>query len=169
METKAMNRIPVLGIILVVVGIGLLLKQMHVLSVDGATVLIAGVTVYGGVMTVRAFLSGVRQGLFFGGLCFYGGVLLGMGHWGIIESSPYTYVPGFLTVFGLAFLMLFVHNVRDFHLLVPAAVFIGLGAAFMLTEAGYWYVSDVKDVIAMYWPAALIVFGGLLLLRRRTD
>ena len=32
-----------------------------------------------------------------------------------------------------------------------------------------WYVSDVKDVIRMYWPVALILFGGLILLKRSSS
>jgi len=46
-------------------------------------------------------------------------------------------------------------------------IFIGLGVAFMMTEIGYWYVGDVKEAISMYWPVALIVFGGLMLVRKK--
>lgn len=167
MDKQQFNRIPVFGIVLVIVGVGLLLRQLHILRLDGPTLLLSGLIVYGGVMIVRSFMTETRHALFFSSLCFYSGVLLILGKYDLIEHSPFLYVPGFLMVFGLAFFMLFVFNLRDYHLLVPSFIFIGLGVAFMMTEVGYWYVSDVKEAIRMYWPAALIVFGGLLLLKRR--
>lgn len=168
MDKQKLSRIPVLGIVLVVIGSALLLRQLRIVHVDAATFIFFGLIAYGGTIIIRSFVMEIRQALFFGSLCFYSGILLLLGKYDIVESSPFIYVPGFLIVFGIAFLMLFVFNFRDFHLLVPALIFIGLGVAFMLTEIGYWYVSDVKDVIRMYWPVALIVFGGLMLLRRNS-
>lgn len=168
MDKQQIKRIPILGIFLVILGVGLLLRQLNILKIDGETFLIFGLVAYGGAMVIRSFTMDIRQSLFFGSLCFYAGVLLLMGKYDLVENSPFIYVPGFLIVFGLAFLMLFVFNFKDFHLLVPSFIFIGIGVAFMMTEIGYWYVSDVKDVIKMYWPAALILFGGLMLLRRNS-
>ncbi|MEW5798747.1 MAG: hypothetical protein AB1728_07040 [Bacteroidota bacterium] len=168
MDKQQIKRIPILGIFLVVLGVGLLLRQLNILKIDGGAFLIFGLVAYGGAMVIRSFTIAIRQSLFFGSLCFYSGVLLLLGKYDLVENSPFIYVPGFLIVFGLAFLMLFIFNFKDYHLLVPSFIFIGIGVAFMMTEIGYWYVSDVKDVIRMYWPAALILFGGLLLLRRNS-
>jgi len=168
MDKQNFSRIPVLGIVLVVIGAALLLRQLHIIRIDAATFVFFGMIAYGGTTIIRSFTMNIRQSLFFGSLCFYSGVLLVLGKYDVVENSPFIYIPGFLLVFGLAFLMLFVFNFRDFHLLVPAIIFIGLGVAFMMTEIGYWYVSDVKEAVKMYWPLALIVFGGLILLRRNT-
>jgi hypothetical protein len=166
MDKNTATKIPVLGIVLVIVGVGLLLRQLNIISIDAGTVIVAAIMTYGGTMIIRSFTLNIRQSLFFGSLCFFSGIVILLGMYHVIERSPFIYVPAFLMVFGLAFLMLFIFNIKDFHLLVPASIFIGLGVAFMMTEVGYWYVEDVKDAIAMYWPAALIVFGGLLLVRR---
>lgn len=168
MDTNQFSRIPILGIFLVVLGTGLLLNQLNVVNIDGKTLLLFGLVAYGGAMVIRSFTLNIRQSLFLGSLCFYSGLLLLLGKYDLVESSAYIYVPGFLIVFGMAFLMLFIYNIRDVHLLVPAFIFIAIGVAFMMTEIGYWYVSDVKDVIRMYWPLALILFGGLLLLKRNS-
>lgn len=144
------------------------MRQLNIIKIDGKTLILFGLIAYGGGVIIRSFTMNIRHSLFFASLCFYSGVLLLLGKYNLVESSPYIYVPGFLIVFGLAFVMLFIYNVRDFHLLVPAIIFIGLGVAFMMTEVGYWYVSDVKDVIRMYWPLALILFGGLMLLKRNS-
>ena len=168
MDKQKISRIPILGIILVIIGAALLLRQLRIVHVDAATFVIFGLIAYGGTMITRSYLMNIRQALFFGSLCFFSGVLLVLGKYDVVENSPFIYVPGFLIVFGVAFLMLYVFNFNDFHLLVPAVIFIGLGVAFMLTEVGYWYVSDVKEAVKMYWPVALIVFGGLILLKRNS-
>jgi len=168
MKTDQFSRIPILGIFLIVLGTGLLLKQLNVIHIDGKTFLLFGLVAYGGAMVIRSFIFNIRQSLFLGSLCFYSGVLLLLGKYDLVENSAYVYIPGFLIVFGMAFLMLFIYNIRDIHLLVPAFIFVAIGVAFMMTEIGYWYVSDVKDVIRMYWPVALILFGFLILLRRNS-
>jgi hypothetical protein len=166
MEQKEFNRIPFFGIILVLIGMGLLLRQLHIIRVDGTAMVLFGVVAYGTAMIVRSFLSNIRQSLFFGSLCFFSGIVLLLGKYELIEHSPYVYVPGFLLSVGLSFTMLYLFNLRDYHLLVPAVIFIALGIAFMMTEVGYLYPSDVKDAVRQYWPVAIIVFGVLMLFRR---
>ncbi len=166
MDRKEFKRIPFFGIILVIVGVGLLLRQLHILRLDGESMVLFGLIAYGGVMIVRSFVTDVRQALFFGSLCFFSGIVLFLGKYDLVESSAYIYVPGFLIATGLSFAMLFVFNFRDFHLLVPSLIFIGLGVAFMMTEVGYLYPSDVKEAVRQYWPAAFIVFGVLIIVRR---
>ena len=167
MDKQGLMRIPIFGIIVVTFGVVLLLRQIHLISIDGYSIVLFGVVVYGGAMIIRSYSLNVRQSLYFGSLCFYSALVLLLGKYDVIEHSPYVYVPAFLIVFGLSFVMLFIFNMRDFHLLVPSVIFIGLGVAFMMTEIGYWYVGDVKEAISMYWPVALIVFGGLMLVRKK--
>ena len=167
MDKQGLMRIPIFGIIVVTFGVVLLLRQIHLTSIDGYSIVLFGVLVYGGAMIIRSYALNVRQSLYFGSLCFYSALVLLMGKYGVIEQTPFVYVPAFLIVFGLSFVMLFIFNMRDFHLLVPSVIFIGLGVAFMMTEIGYWYVGDVKEAISMYWPVALIVFGGLMLVRKK--
>lgn len=167
MDKQQINKVPFFGIILVVVGVGLLLRQMNILRIDGKSMLLFGFIAYGTAMVIRSFFMNIRQSLFFGSVCFFSGVLLLLGNYELIEPTAYVYVPGFLMAFGLSFLMLFIFNYKDFHLLLPAIIFIGLSVAFMMTEIGYLYPSDVKEAIRQYWPAAIILFGVLMLFRRK--
>ncbi len=167
MDNQKLKRIPVFGIILVVLGVGLLLRQLRIVHIDGWSMLLIGLIVYGGAMIIRSFVTNVRQSLFFGSLCFYSGIVLMLGKYGFIENTPFTYVPGFLIAFGLSFLMLFIFTFSEFHLLVPAVIFIGLGTVFMMTEIGFFYPSDIKEAIRTYWPVAIILFGVLMLFSRK--
>lgn len=167
MDKQGLMKFPVFGIIVVAFGVVLLLRQFHLIAIDGYAIVVYGALLYGGAMIIRSYSLNVRQSLYFGSLCFYSALVLLLGKYGVIEESPFVFVPAFLMVFGLSFVMLFIFNFGDLHLLVPAVIFIGLGIAFMMTEIGYWYVGDVKEAISMYWPVALIVFGGLMLVRKK--
>ncbi|MFZ4620013.1 MAG: LiaI-LiaF-like domain-containing protein [Bacteroidota bacterium] len=167
MDKQQINKVPIFGIILVMVGAGLLLRQMNIIRIDGKSMLLFGFVAYGAAMIIRSFVMNIRQSLFIGSVSFFSGVLLVLGHYELIEPTAYVYVPGFLMTFGLSFLMLFIFNYKDFHLLLPATIFIGLGIAFMMTEIGYLYPSDVKEAIQQYWPVAIILFGVLMLFRRK--
>ena len=167
MDSQQLKRVPVFGIILVVLGVGLLLRQLRIIHLDGSSMLLFGLIAYGGTMIIRSFVTNVRQSLFFGSLCFYSGIVLLLGKYGFMETTPFTYVPGFLIAFGLSFSMLFIFTFSEYHLLVPAIIFIGLGTAFMMTEIGFLYPSDIKDAIRTYWPVAIILFGVLMLFSRK--
>ena len=167
MDKQQIKKIPIFGIILVVVGAGLLLRQMDILRVDGKSMLLFGFVSYGAATIIRSFLTNIRQSLFLGSVSFFIGILLVLGNYELIEPTAYVYVPGVLISFGLSFMMLFIFNYKDVHLLLPAVIFIGLGAAFMMTEIGFLYPSDVKEAISRYWPVALILFGILMLFRRK--
>jgi hypothetical protein len=167
MDKQQIKKIPIFGIILVVVGAGLLLRQMDILRVDGKSMLLFGFVAYGAAMIIRSFLTNIRQSLFLGSVSFFIGILLVLGNYELIEPTAYVYVPGVLISFGLSFMMLFIFNYKDIHLLLPAVIFVGLGGAFMMTEIGFLYPSDVKEAISRYWPVALILFGILMLFRRK--
>ncbi|MCK9408175.1 MAG: DUF5668 domain-containing protein [Bacteriovoracaceae bacterium] len=167
MDKKEFNRIPFFGIILVLIGVGLLLRQLHIIRIDGTSMVLFGVVAYGAAMVFRSFMSNIRQALFFGSLCFFSGIVLLLGKYDLIEHSSSVYVPGFLLSVGLSFTMLYIYNFKDYHLIVPSAIFIALGIAFMMTEIGYLYPSDVKDAVQQYWPVAIIAFGILMLFRRK--
>lgn len=71
--------------------------------------------------------------------------------------------PVFLIVFGLAFFAVFITKPSDWGVLIPAGIFLFLGAMFWLRihTDFYW---DVWDVVADYWPVILIIIGGAIIL-----
>ena len=166
MEQHNFNRFPIIGLVLVLLGVALLLNQMNVIHIGGMALVWLGLLTYGAAVVIRAFISSDRSKVFFGTLCFLVGILFFLRREGFIQGSFSIYFPAFIIVVGLAFFMLFIFNAKDWHLLIPSVIFLGLGAALMLTHLGYWYSRDVWRAIASYWPLLLIVFGGTMLLRR---
>ena len=166
MEQNSVNRFPIIGLVLLLLGVALLLNQMNVIHIGGMALVWLGLLVYGAAVVIRSFINNDRSKVFFGTLCFLTGILFFMRKMGFISGAFSIYLPAFIIIVGLAFLMLFVFNVKDWHLLIPAFIFLALGAALMLTHLGYWYSRDVWRAIASYWPVLLIIIGGTMLLRR---
>jgi hypothetical protein len=167
MNKKEFQRIPVIGIILVLLGALLLMKQLNMVKLNTAIVISMGFTLYGAVAVIRSYSTNIRRSLFWGGLCFFGGILFMLSGFDLISRSPEVLIPAFIIIFGLAFVTLYLFNFRDIHLLIPAILFIGIGTALMMTELGFWYVSDVWTNVHHYWPIALILFGISMLLRKK--
>ena len=69
---------------------------------------------------------------------------------------------------GTGFFLMFLVAPKAWHTLVPAVVFLGLGAVMLMAQLGYVYRWDVEEVVHTYWPVALILFGGSLLLSRQS-
>lgn len=166
MDQNTINRYPIIGLVLVLLGVALLLNQMNIIHVGGMALVWLGLLVYGAALVIRSFINNDRSKVFFGTLCFLTGMLFSLRKAGLISGAFSIYFPAFIIIVGFAFFMLFVYNPKDWHLLIPSFVFLALGAALMLTHLGYWYSRDVWRAIASYWPVLLIIVGATMLLRR---
>lgn len=168
MSSEQRNKVSLIGAILVLIGVALLLKQMHILDINGKKLLWIALALYGGATVTRSFWYNVRHKIFWGSLCFFTGILFTMREYGLVYGSAPMFLPAVLVIFGFSFLVLFVFNVRDWHLLIPAILFVGLGAALMLTELKMLYAQQVWRVVRDYWPVALILMGAAMVLRKRS-
>ncbi|MGE5313673.1 MAG: LiaF transmembrane domain-containing protein [Acidobacteriota bacterium] len=168
MSREQRNRVSLIGAILVLIGVALLLRQMHILEISAKKLLWIALALYGAATVTRSFLYDVRQKIFWGSLCFFTGILFTLKEYGFVYGSAPMFLPAVLVIFGFSFLTLFLFNVRDWHLLIPSLLFLGLGGALMLTELRMLYAEQVWRVVRDYWPVALILMGGAMLLRRRT-
>lgn len=166
MNSEQGNKVSLIGAILVLIGVALLLKQMHILDINGKKLLWIALTLYGGATVARSFWYDIRHKIFWGSLCFFTGILFTLREFNLVQGSAPVVLPAVLVIFGLSFLVLFVFNVRDWHLLIPALLLTGLGAALMLTELKMIYAAQVWHVVKNYWPIALILMGGAMMLRK---
>ena len=137
MEQHTFNRFPIIGLVLVLLGVALLLNQMSIIHIGGWSLVWLGLLLYGAAVVLRSFVSNDRSKVFFGTLCFLTGILFFLRKGGFIHGSFSIYFPAFIIIVGVAFFMLFVFNIKDWHLLIPSLIFLGLGAALMLTHLGY--------------------------------
>ena len=104
------------------------------------------------------------------GAIFPGTILLLLGLFFFLRNYdlvPYRYVrdiwPMLLVILGIAFLAVFLTKPSDWGVLIPAATFLFFGIVLLLNRLDVFYL-DVWDIIADYWPIALIVVGAGIIL-----
>ena len=163
------------GAALVLVGAALLLDRTGVVSLGWHGVFWGAVAVFGAVKVVNCFVlrkaapdAKGHCGIFWGTLLFLFGLYNLLEDLGAFEVHSYFGFPVLFVMVGLAFLAVFVSRPRDWHVLIPACLFIGVGAVMIVAELGMLDRWEIQDAVRSYWPIALILFGGALLLNRRS-
>jgi hypothetical protein len=161
------RRLPVFGILLLVVGVALLLEKLNVIEFGWSRILWAAVTVLGAAIVIRAFVQNGRAGIFWGTVLFLYGLFFLLRSLDLIQGHVAVFMPASFAILGFAFLMLFVSDPKDWHLLIPSLILLGFGGAFMLAEAGYIRRWEMWDTFKTWWPLILVLVGFSLILRRR--
>jgi hypothetical protein len=161
------RRLPVFGILLFVVGVALLLEKLDVIEFGWSRILWAAVAVLGAAIVIRAFVQNGRAGIFWGTVLFLYSLFFLLRSLDLIEGHVAVFLPASFAILGFAFLMLFVSDPKDWHLLIPSVILLGFGGAFMLAEAGYIRRWEMWDSFKTWWPLILVLVGFSLILRRR--
>jgi hypothetical protein len=106
------------------------------------------------------------------GRVFWGAILFLFGTYNllhdldVVELRSYWVLPAMLVIVGLSFLMMYISAPKEWHLLIPAILILGIGVVMIMTECGYFHRYDVFEAVRMYWPVGLILFGGAMVARR---
>lgn len=154
------------GIMLVVVGMVLLIHKLGVLPLNWSVVISAGLAVVGLVMIIRKFRQHADSVFWWTLLFCYGTI-------SFLRTSDLLYIPSWyglplaLIAIGIAFGVTVAARPGEWHVAVPAVLFLGVGVAILLTEMDMLEEEVVRSAIASYWPVALILFGAALLLNWR--
>jgi len=160
---------PLFAVALIVVGLVLLLDRLDVIRFGYHMVFWFLVMLYGLVRAVQGFSAGKKGRIFAGTVLFLYGLFF------LLRSSDYVdvrmrmFLPATFLIFGIALLMMYLDNYREWELLIPAGLMCGLGAALILGELGYLDQYEVWDAVRLYWPLGLVLIGIALLLRRRAQ
>jgi hypothetical protein len=149
-------------------GLVLLLDRFHVIDIRFVNVLWPIAMFFGLLMVVRGYTDTNRGKVFWGTIVFFYALFF------FLRSVDSWYVdsillaPSSFLIVGIAFLMMYFTDFRDWALLIPSAALITLGGMLVLAELGYWYRWEVWDVVRTYWPIVLILMGLAFVLRRRS-
>jgi hypothetical protein len=156
------------GIALIIIGVLLLLKNLDVLSLRFSSYFWPVVMLIGLVGVGQGFSVNRRGKIFWSTVVFLYALFLFLRSLDSIEVRGHLFIPASFFVFGLAFLMMYLANVKEWSLIIPSFVLLGLGSMFILDEYGYVDGWEVWYSIRQYWPIAIILFGLGILLRRRS-
>lgn len=156
------------GVALIVIGVLLLLRNLDVLTLRFASYFWPLIMLFGVVGVGQGFSANRRGKVFWSTVVFLYALFFFLRSLDFIEMRGHFFIPASFLVFGLAFLMMYLVNVREWALLIPSFVLIGLGSIFILDEFGYVDGWEVWYSIRQYWPIAIILFGLGILLRRKS-
>ena len=154
------------GILLVVVGAVLFLHRMGFIPFEWHLVFWGIIALAGAGKIYQGFLTKRARAVFWGTLLFAFGTLNVLDGLDVYSVSDPSIVAAIFLSLGLAFFLSYLVNSKGWHILVPAVIFLALGGVTLLANLGYLYRWDVEEFVHTYWPAALIIFGGSLLLSR---
>ncbi len=157
---------PLLPILLILVGAAMLLDRTRVLTFGWWTILWALIAILGLYKMSRAFQFPVEGGMVWGTTLFFVGLYTVLEDFGVAVLPGGTQFPALLAVVGFGFLLALLRQPREWHLAIPAAVLLGIGAVMIMGEMQYLGHWVVLDTVRQWWPAALVLFGVALILNR---
>jgi hypothetical protein len=161
-----MGRFSWLGIGLVMVGVAMLLDRLDVIQFGWQPVFWALIAAFGVAKVVESFGKKKSGPVFWGTILFLLGVYNLLRDFDVVELRSYWALPAMLVAIGLSLLMMYISTPKEWHVLVPAILLLGIGVVMIMTEYGYFYQYEVSEAIRMYWPVGLILFGVALVARR---
>lgn len=164
---RTASRVSLLGIFLVALGSLLLLKKFGVIDLHAREILWPSLSLLGLFLAGRGLAEGRRGKIFGGTLLFLYSIFFLLRSSGGYDIPVGTIFPATFIIFGIVFVMLFVNRTAEWYYLVPALLLLLVGASMMLTEYGYWYGWEIRDLVKTWWPLALVLMGGGMLLSRR--
>jgi hypothetical protein len=154
------------GIVLIVLGLFMLLDRFDLIQFHFSSVIWPLMMLLGIMAVARGFNQNRRGKIFWGTTLFLYSLFFLLKSIDYFEIYGQTIFPATFLIFGIAFFMLYINNLKDWPFLIPTVLLTGIGGAFLLSEYGYLYRWDVIDVVRTYWPVILILTGLGLLFRR---
>ena len=155
---------PFFAVLLILVGTLMLLERVDYLEFGWMSILWSALALLGVVKLVRGFRNPSGEGIVWGTVFFFVGTYQLLSEGGVFDLPSGTPFPALLAVIGFEFLLALIRKPREWHLVVPAVILIGLGSAMILAEMGILERWEVIEGIHAWWPAALVLFGAALLL-----
>ena len=134
---------PVFGIFLILIGFGILFDRFDVFDLTWGRIWPIGLGIIGMWMAISAFLYNQRGKIFGGTFVFLLGILYFLKNYQYISLRHDIFLPALLIILGLSFFMLFVFEPRDWGVIIPSFIFIGLGLFITFTRLGYVFYYEI--------------------------
>ncbi|MBN2356914.1 hypothetical protein JXO59_12435 [candidate division KSB1 bacterium] len=147
----------VIGAILIVIGLGLILKRMDILSF-GWDELYPLVLILLGGMSALSVIKGDKSASFWSAFLLLCGFATFFRNYGIIDAfwtlELWTIV---VLAFGISFFVLYFFKPQDWGILVPGAIVTFFGLIFLFDDlnVSWMTLENMRD----YWPVILIIIG----------
>jgi hypothetical protein len=149
-----------LGLLLLLFGALLLMSRAGVVDLNFTRVAAFAVLMVGGFESITAFAGSNRRRLFWGSILFLSAMLVLLVSYGYIPDSWGQIWPSALIIPGLAFLMLFFSNPKEYSLLLVAVLFVAVGWSLLLAQKGeYIFGEGIFGTLRFLVPVAIVAAG----------
>lgn len=150
------------GIFLIGLGLLLLFHKLNLFYFDWSRTYPMIFMLIGVTLLISSIMNKISSAIFWGTIFFLIGILFFLRNFNFID---YYYIhdiwPTFLIIFGIAFVILFIVNPKDWGVLIPGTILLFFGTTFLFKNFHYW---RAQELIQRYWPLILIVIGiGIIL------
>jgi len=161
------------GVILILIGIALLLRQLGVFYIDWRQIFPILLLVLGGLFFISIKTRDDKGAAFPATFFFVLGLFFLIRNYDIFSFDYYFYGfedfwPIFLIAVGLGFIVMYFFKPHDWGVLIPGGVLLFFGIVLLLRNTGVLYWRNFAD----YWPLILIAVGVSVVfnsLRRKTE
>ncbi len=153
-----------LGILILVFGVLLLMSRAGVVELNFNRIAAFLILAVGGFEAITAFASSNRLRLFWGSALFLAGMLVALISYNFIPDAWDQIWPSALLIPGLAFLMLYFSNPKEYSLIIVAVLFVAVGLAGLLFVRGnYNFGENISNTFRLLVPAAIVLAGFLVI------
>ena len=151
------------GVLLVIIGLWLFIRQFSFFQFYWDK-LYPVFLVLLGLLLIAEFWWHKQSGIvFWGVIAFVVGIFYILRNF---ELIPYFYAdeywPIFLIAMGIGFVALFLINLKDWGILIPACLFLFFGIGFLFHTLDYSYWGWI-EFLNHYWPVVFILIGIVLI------
>lgn len=154
------------GLLLLMFGVLLLIGRAGVVDLDFTRIAGFAVLVIGGFVAITAFAYSNQRRLFWGSVLFLSAMLVLLVSYGYVPGSWSQIWPSALIIPGLAFLMLFFSNPREYGLIVIAALFVVVGWSGLMAQGGdFGFGEGIFSLLRFLVPVAVVAAGVYVIWR----
>jgi hypothetical protein len=155
---------PWFGVLLIIVGSVLLLDRLSILSFGFARIIWTTVSLIGAFHVVNGFSRKKNGAIFWGTVVFLYGLYFFLRTLQFLEFYPHLLFSASLLIFGIAFLVLYVNNVKEWGFVIPGVLLGGLGTVLLLDRVELYELKELWLSVRRYWPVVLILTGIAILI-----
>lgn len=153
---------PWFGVLLIVVGTLLLLDRLSIVDFGVPRILWGTVVVFGLYQVVQGFSQNRNATIFWGTVLFLYGVYFFTRTFEMFHG--HLLLPSSIIIFGVAFLMMYFNNLKEWFLVIPGVGLTGIGLILLLGQLELYDWWNIWIPIRTYWPVLLILTGFAILL-----
>ncbi len=156
----------ILGLVFILFGLGLLLDRLDMFAF-GWTQIYPVIFLLIAISSFLSAAAGQKNAAFWAGIFAILGLFFTLRNFGVIPYYWFVeYWPIFLIALGFGFIFLYIFYPRDWGVLIPGAIFLGLGTLFILGTMDLLedVFENIVEITFTYWPLVLVLIGLLLLL-----